>query len=212
MLQFQSAADVTAVITACGRPDLLRRALRSFVNHFDAPLRQLIVVEDSGTDCNAALAPEFPFVTWLVNATNIGQIASIDRAYALVKTAYVFHCEEDFPLLPGFKLDASRAILEAHPHVFTVVLRGHGAPYGVDPAPPLADGTVLTTPMSADGAYAHAFTFNPGLRRMADYRRHGPYARITTFRRADAGAAERELSFYHKRAGFRLAHASPKAQ
>ena len=80
-------------------------------------------------------AREFPQVTWLVNATNLGQMRQHGqgaRAYAEVsQTVRVSSLRGGLPAAarrfqPG---RLARAIFEAHPpHVFTVaLLPGHGA-------------------------------------------------------------------------------------
>jgi hypothetical protein len=207
---FSSTADVTAVITACGRPDLLERTLESLFATIDEPLRALIVVEDSGTDCNAHLKVRFPMISWLQNGSNIGQIKSIDAAYALVTTPFVFHCEDDWLFLRTGFLKRSKAILDAHAFVFAVMLRGTGDPYFVDPVP-LADGTCLTLAWTS-GNYATSFSFNPGLRRMSDYKAiGGSYSSLVTFRPECAGESEWDLAVLHQALGFRLAHADSAA-
>ena len=208
MLQLRDDAYASAVFTACGRPDLLAQTLRSFVATVDAPLREVIVVEDSGRDCNAHLVAEFPQVTWVTHPRNLGQVCSVDAAYARVTAPFVFHCEDDWEFLRGGYIGASRRILDAHPDVFTVVLRGHGRPYYQGET--REDGTVLTSPWTVSD-YAHSYTFNPGLRRMEDYRAHGPYAKLATFVRGCAWESEWDLAVYHQKAGFRLAHAAPEA-
>ena len=120
-------------------------------------------------------------------------------------TPYVFHCEEDFPLLPKFCLRASRKILQNNPQVFTVILWKADI-YGTDSVP-LADGTRLTRSMNWPKTYPYSFTFNPGLRRMSDYAKHGPYSRLATFNREKANSSECVLAKHYQKQGFRLAHA-----
>jgi len=85
---------VTVVVTACGRPDLLGRTLRSLFAALDQPVAAVIVVEDSGTPgVNATLQAQYPFIRYINNMRNFGQQASIDAAYAQVRTPYVLHCE-----------------------------------------------------------------------------------------------------------------------
>ena len=197
-------ADTTAVFTACGRPDLLLRTLVSFFETLDEQLYDVIVVEDSGSQCNAELEARFPDVTWITHPTNVGQIRSIDIAYARVTTPYVFHCEDDWEFVQGGFLAASRRILQNHPSIFTAVLRGTRAPYFKGET--LADGTVLTREWTSPN-YATSFTFNPGLRRMSDYAVLVRYGALVTFRPECAGESEWDLAVWHHARGFRLAHA-----
>ena len=72
------AADVTLVITACGREALLRRTLESFREFNTHPVSECILIEDSGrAGCNEHLKPLLPFpVRTLYNPRNLGQIIS----------------------------------------------------------------------------------------------------------------------------------------
>lgn len=143
----------------------------------------IIVIEDSdcaeAADIVAKTLSGIPHL-FIQNETNIGQIASIDRAYAEVDTDYIFHCEEDWIFPDGLRLGDSRALLDALPDVSVVIGRqilnwGHknfdqngydlrGIPYRLS----RHDST----------RYWGGFTFNPGLRRMSDYLEIGSYASI----------------------------------
>lgn len=88
--------NITMVVTSCNRHDLLKRTLDSFVSKADLYPDTTIVVEDSSASKPEWLGtiPELGQMIWLSNNTNIGQILSIDRAYSLVNTDYIFHCED----------------------------------------------------------------------------------------------------------------------
>ena len=194
------ASDVTAVVTACGRPDLLGATLRSLFASLDEPLAAVIVVEDSGVaGVNAELEAAYPWIDWVANARNVGQLASIDAAYARVRTPYIAHCEDDWAFsAPGPWVAASKRILAGNPKIFAVMLRGYGAPYGVGPT--LPDGTVL---VAETPRYPVSMSWNPGLRRLADYHEQCPRG----FADAQGGGGHEhgwaELLFAR---GFRMAH------
>ena len=134
---------VTMVLTACNRPELLRRTLESFVQHNTYPLDAAIIVEASGVpgvdDFAHELCP-FPLeIVYLPKRTP--QVDAIDHAYGLVKTPYIFHCEEDWEFLAPSFIERSIAALHwPHGKIFTVWLRphhctsGHPIAYG-EPAP-----------------------------------------------------------------------------
>lgn len=92
-----SSPEITFVLTSCGRFDLLAETMVTFLEHNTAPIARWIVVEDSGNDnVRTVLGGVDAPLEFLVNDPPVGQIRSIDRAYALVDTPYVFHCEDDW--------------------------------------------------------------------------------------------------------------------
>src|SRR5262249_43460816 len=121
-------------------------------------------------------------VSWLDNKTRLGQIAAIDRAYALVDTPYIFHCEEDWEFYETGFIEASMTILEANRNVITVWLRAHDDTNG-HPLDENFLGIAKTScghevkykkiALDYEGCW-HGFTFNPGLRRLKDFTNHFP--------------------------------------
>lgn len=177
-------STVSLVVTSCGRRDLLWTTLETFARCNTYPLNQLVVVEDGGLELDVAeladvvgVAPDQ--VLFLKNEQNIGQIASIDRAYAAVNSEYIFHCEDDWEFFrPGF-IEASLDILESDPEVICVWLRAHNDTNGQP-----IETKVLTThgersyhriESGYKGVWS-GFTLNPGLRRTRDSLRLHPYA------------------------------------
>jgi len=188
----------------CGRPDLLARTLRSLFAALDEPVAAVIVVEDSGAPgVNAAVQAQYPFVRFINNLRNFGQQASIDAAYAQVRTRYILHVEDDWDFTPGLPwLARSRRILAAHPEVACVMLRGYGDPYAAGPT--LDDGTVL---VAETPAYPMALSWNPGLRRLADYTTTCPRG----FAAHGGGGHEHGWAQVFFNAGFRMAHCFAEA-
>lgn len=181
---------VTVVVTACNRARLLERTLRSFLAHNTHAIAHFVIVDDSGAGtrmndfCSALLAPTGAEVTLIYNARNLGQIEAIDVAYAHVRTKHIFHCEEDWEFYrPGF-VERSLGILGADPAVVTVWLREHRGGRVRDNGHPVDTSRLLDAPtggyyrMARDffcGDFWSGFTFNPGLRRLADYLRLTPF-------------------------------------
>ncbi|WP_415921484.1 glycosyltransferase family 2 protein [Tateyamaria sp. SN6-1] len=195
-------ADTTIVITSCKRPDDLDQTLASIAARDLSAVKRIIVIEDSD---HPGIAPvvatrlgDIPHL-FLQNETTLGQIASIDRAYAEVDTPYIFHCEDDWLFPTSLFIAESRAILAARPDVHAVMMRAWSeAPDAQNQAAP---GEIAGVGVRIADPKAHrrwgSFSFNPGLRRTADYAAHAPYARI---------GPERDLSHYHKLRGFRLVY------
>jgi GT2 family glycosyltransferase len=119
---------ITVVVTSCDRHDLLRQTLESLINTIDLPIFETIVIEDGSTPKPEWLGHgrfrELGNIRWLSNETRMGQIYSIGWAYSEVKTEYVFHCEDDWNFIEQGFLKLSMDILDAHPEVITVSLRG----------------------------------------------------------------------------------------
>jgi GT2 family glycosyltransferase len=120
-------SQVSVVITACGRPDLLRKTIESFLLSNTYPIAQWIITEDSGIPgINKDVQNTYPDFTWIETTGRTGQIASIDRAYALVKTPYVFHLEEDWESYKSGVIEESIQILESNDQISAVMCREPG--------------------------------------------------------------------------------------
>lgn len=179
---------ITLVITSCGRWDLLTRTLHSLVLHADMPFARMIITEDSGRPLPQHIL-DYHGWTELValhGEPHVGQITSIDRAYAHVRTPYVFHCEDDWEFhRPGF-LQESLEVLERDPLCINHWLRERTDTNGHP-----VDGDRLRP------GYNYlwwGFTFNPTLKRMADYRKLGTYGAVARWNPRDPGHAESRIS------------------
>jgi len=201
----EQCTDVTFVLTSCGRFDLLEETLSSFFEHNTAPIARYLLIEDSGLNAVREVAARFPFpIEVIVNRPSLGQIASIDKAYATVTTPYVFHCEDDWRFFrPGFVED-SLTLLQLDPSIAVVNIRR------LDPKKTLSRRVPLVT----IGGVAHrkpepwldlawnGYTFNPGLRRMLDYRMLGSFNRW---------GDESDASLFFKRKGMVVAYLAAPA-
>jgi len=195
--------DTTFVLTSCARFDLLAETMLTFCERNTAPIARYLVVEDSGDASVRNVLGALPVaIEFLVNDPPLGQMASIDRAYAAVGTPYVFHCEDDWRFLRGGFIEESRALLDARDDVSVVVARRMGQN-------PTHDAIVATAPVERVGGVdaripaldAHplwgGYTFNPGLRRLDDWRRLGAFASMRH---------ESETSAWFKARGMRCAY------
>ena len=183
-------SDVTVVITSCGRQDLLERTIDSFLRCNTYPVARFIVTEDSATaginDKLKAKYAALPFL-WIEESQRRGQLACIDDAYGRVATKYIFHCEDDWEFYDKGFVEKSRIILENCPGVMQVWLRAEFDTNGhpLDPDEYAAgNGTEKIEFRRLSYGYTngagntwHGFSFNPGLRRLADYQAIGGYAR-----------------------------------
>ena len=196
----ETQIQYAVVLTSCARFDLLRRTAESFLQYADVAPAQFIVVEDSGDEdgVRAALAGlDFPF-EFVINRPPLGQYRAIGAGYARVKTPLVFHCEDDWLFFrPGF-IRESFVLLQKFPEASVVFLRGRDEQDELRDLPyEEHEGVIFFRAALAKDKIWFGYGFNPGLRRLADYRRFAPVAQI---------GSEDMISYVFKRAGFYSAH------
>jgi hypothetical protein len=196
---FSADSNTTLAVTSCGRFDLLKRTLASFDRYNTAPIRQVFITEDAGDEAvRDCLPPGWAAHTrFWINRPALGQLASIDAAYAEVKTPYIFHCEDDWAFYrPGFIEDSMR-LLEHEPQALQVWLRSlhHDlavhSPY-ISAGERRTLGPIAYYPVVSAKADWHGFSFNPGLRRLSDYALAAPYAAKGGEKRLSQFYAERQ--------------------
>lgn len=190
--------DVSLVVTSCGRFDLLEKTLDSFFKYNTYPIKKIIITEDSteGKKLEKLVSKyENQNFKLIVNPTRLGQLKSVDKAYAEVDTEYVFHCEDDWEFLREGFIEKSMELLDGNPKISIVGLRGR------------KDCT--TIPISEEDYTApnnekyfeileDVFTYNPGLRRkdVCDLYQNHAQLEGTLF--------EDELSKFYKSRGFTM--------
>lgn len=198
-MQEFSGDDYTIVVTSCGRFDLLRETLASLFKHLDRPAARVLVIEDSGDDAVRAAVSDLGVpVETVINDPQLGQMKSIDKVYALIDTPYVFHCEDDWEFFRDGFIDESLALLKARPDVSMVALRPRGEINPLVrnmPVEKLGDLEYFTLDPSLHPEY-FSYSFNPGLRRLADIRALGSLAAI---------GHEADVSYAFKKRGMRMA-------
>ena len=187
------------VLTSCGRFDLLRRTVESFLRFADVRPLQFIIVEDSGDDKvrDALAGLDFPF-EFVINRPSLKQDAAIDAGYARVKTPLVFHCEDDWLFFRGGFIRESFVVLQQFPKASTVFLRGRDERHELHELPyEEHKGVMFFRSRPESHRMLFGYGYNPGLRRMSDYRRVAPLAKI---------GGEGMVSYVFKQLGFYSAH------
>ncbi len=203
---FAADSDVTLVLTNCGRFALLRRTLASFARFNSYPIRTCIITEDSGEEgSDAAVFAALPegwreHTQLILNRPSLGQIRSIDAAYSRVETPYIFHCEDDWEFHRPCFIEDSKLILESDANALQVWLRSyyhdllvHSSFHGLGPREVLQG--VPFHGLTSEKADWQGFSFNPGLRRLADYQRLGSYAAT--------GGEEKAVARWYAEHGYR---------
>jgi hypothetical protein len=205
--------DVTVVFTSCGRQDLLDISLSTFFTFNTYRDVDVIVVEDGPSERNRKLARRYASrsIEWLSTGSRIGQIGAIDFAYSRVKTPYIFHTEDDWKFHASGFIEQSLAILQARSDC--IVVR-------IQPLNELNEHPIATVEEVADSARYkklqfdfetnfhserfvwHGFAFNPGLRRLDDYKRVAPYAKHVDSHTGSALRSEEALGKIFREMGF----------
>lgn len=120
-------SDITFVLTSCGRINLLKQTIDSFLKYNTYPIREYYIIDDSADKKKQKTIEEmfghkFKIIT---NDNNIGLIKSIDRVYALVKTKYIFHCEDDWIFYRPNFIEDSLKVIEFDPKISYLSLRSN---------------------------------------------------------------------------------------
>jgi hypothetical protein len=200
--ELRNAAEITVVITSCGRQDLLERTLDSFLQFNTYPIRTFVVMEDGGAEKNRLLATKYRQYDfrWLSAGNRIGQISAIDAAYEKVDTEFIFHCEDDWEFTASGFMEKSLAILRSNPAILQVWIRSltdtnhhpimdHLLFAGDVPYRLLQPGH-----HTEEWGTWHGFSFNPGLRRRRDYLAIGSYGSFNPDLNKRSDEIEREIS------------------
>ena len=186
--------DITCVITSCNRMNLLRRTIESLKQYYD--FAKWIVIEDGGADVTY-LGTNFIVIN---NPKKLGQIRSIDLDYAHVQTPFVFHCEDDWEFYRDGFIEESMQILNRYPKILQVHLRQQSDMNGH----PVISRPDLSFDLLSTNYKWKGFSFNPGLRRLKDYKN---YTRICRNRPAPTSspADEQRIGQYYYSMGFQTA-------
>lgn len=172
-MMISSDSDVTVVITSCGRHDLLIKTLDTFIKYNTYPIKNIIITEDTPWRSEFDyLHKKYPEIIWSKCISHVGQIKSIDRAYSLVKTPYIFHCEDDWEFYQEGFIELSKQIMDKYPKVIQVWLRDKDDTNGH----PHFNGIMAENYMNE----YHGFSFNPGLKRLSDYKLIGSYESVAS--------------------------------
>jgi hypothetical protein len=190
----------SVVITSCNRFDLLKTTLSSLLSHLDGPVSQIIIIEDSGNhnilDITSGYGND---IRVIINEHQIGQISSIDKAYSRIEENYIFHCEDDWEFFRCGFISESFKILNHFPKVSMVGLRARQELNPLVRATPSQKIDEVSFFLMNPRLHPEHFSysFNPGLRRMVDYRQLGPFLPI---------GQEDDISYAFKKAGFQIAN------
>lgn len=201
--------EVTMVLTSCNRLNELKVTLESFFKYNTYPIKKIIIIEDSGKigciDECLCIIPSNVEKNIIYNERNIGQTSSIDKAYSLVDTEYIFHCEDDWEFYDYSFIEKSLDILLTNDKIYTVWLRKYKNYKVVRNHHPV-EPQIYNNMYRKMGSFKerrntwHGFTFNPGLRRLKDCKLLMPYSSYKNSPLTNCGGPEQALSnlYYEK--------------
>lgn len=206
MIKDSQNEPYTVALTSCGRFDLLERTLGSLLPRLDGPLERIIISEDSGDlgieDVIRNFTGQYGKIDFIVNDPPVGQIRSIDRLYSMIDTEWIFHCEDDWEFFSSGFIEKSFIILKEFSYLSMVSVRDRRdlEENRFYPQPYCFSGIQYYIVNPAVKPTWAGLSFNPGLRRMSDYRIVGPYSKLRV------GCNEAQVSDCYRALGYHTAY------
>lgn len=163
--------EITVCVTSCNRWNLLQATLNSFLKLNKYPIAKYLLHEDSGDiKIFEKIKEKYPFIECIRSESNVGLLKSIDNLYALVETEYIMHLEDDWYFEGNSNfIEESLKVLE-NSNIHQVWIR---QPIPEDWLEKEDLGGYRMVKQSHFGDWC-GFSFNPGLRRLSDYKRMFP--------------------------------------
>jgi len=166
--------EVTLFITSFNRPDLLKITLESFLKYNTYPIKESIIIDDSGIEnVNDFVYDILPFPCKLIyNPIRIGQMKSIEKGIQFITTPYTFHCEEDWEFYDYGFIEKSFEILKKNNKITSVWLRSHNEiklMYNIPILRVPNENYYITGPNIGN------FSWNPGLKTTEIQKAYTPY-------------------------------------
>ncbi len=114
--------QVTLCLTIGRRPILLKRTLESLISKFD--FKQVIAINDFRDEpSNAVFKAICPNGLLLNLAEQVGHHKAVDAMYSMVKTPFIFHCEDDWLFDTPLEIDKGVNLLISNPNMTSVCYR-----------------------------------------------------------------------------------------
>lgn len=175
---------VTFICTSCGRFELLQNTIKTFKKYNTYPIEKYIIIDNSCYDNKDLVIKMFDYsdnIEIIFNNTNIGQVSSIDLAYSKVETEYIFHCEDDWEFFNNGFIEKSLSVLKDNTTISNINIRirfsgDRGSMQPIEEIKNLTeDGVVYYLFKTHFLNEYHGFSWNPGLRRLSDYKKIGDF-------------------------------------
>lgn len=195
--------EVTAILTSCGRFDLLRITLDSFFKFNTCDIKEFFIYEDSGLPVPQDLQTDYPFIKWMCRIGTEGfpsQILALDLLWQHVKTPYAFCMEDDWEFIREGFIEDSMAVMETDPKIMMAWLKAVEN-YNVQPVE-FRKNFFVFKPDTDLWAWHR---FNPSLKRKADYDLIAPFSKHTTWNPLKPWKSEADISKVYNNLGFTAA-------
>lgn len=167
---------VSVVMTAFNRMDLLQKTVDSFNAMNTYPIKEFIIIEDSGLpEVHEQLKKMYPNYTLILNEKNEGLVESIDKAYSMVTADYVFHTEEDYEYYKPDFIQRSVDVLNSNDKIMQVWIRAMDDTTGQPILPELNHANGTPYYIMGEHQNWYGFCFQCGLRKMSAYNEVKPY-------------------------------------
>ncbi|MGJ1484633.1 hypothetical protein [Sphingobacterium multivorum] len=194
---------ITFCLATCEREDLLFNTLQSFKEYNSYNISKYIIIDDTGGKFNKDKYSNAQRIvggnlTWIHNDKRQGQIESIDKMYSIVKTPYIFHCEDDWEFFKPFFIHKSMEILNKNLFCIQVWLREF---YDTNGHPLIFEDGIWKMQFNYLKVW-HGFSFNPGLRRLRDYKFLQKYSHFSKFNSANPKRSEYIIGNVYKNMGY----------
>jgi hypothetical protein len=159
---------------------MLEKTVTSFIYTNTYPVTEYIVVDNSTEKKAAQIITNIFYkngvknIHVIANETNIGQVAAIDKAYTHVNTDYIFHSEDDWQYTGSNYIEQSLDVLKCVQKtvIVNIRMRFDGEKGGDAPIEQIQQTENGTKYHLYELNYLnmwHGFSWNPGLRKLADY-------------------------------------------
>jgi hypothetical protein len=162
---------VSVTLTTCGRLDLLKDTIDSFISTNSYPIDEFTIICDDPSSNEAVFREYGKDFTVIGNVQNIGQKKSLDILFTNAKNEYIFHLEDDWYFDNNTPyIENSIQILENNPDIHQVWLRHeHDNPHKtIGSDIPYKDFTYKYVDPNFRDCWC-GYSWNPGLRRKSDY-------------------------------------------
>ncbi len=207
---------VTVCLTSYNRFNLLKQTVDSFLELNSYPIEKFIVTEDSANlEMKKKIENEYKDKVKLIfNEKNLGLLQSIDNMYNMVKTEYIFHSEDDYKYdgNPNFMQDSIDILTENNNinQIWIRHLNNYTVSHGKNILNRLESEALQTSTgvkyrmVKNNGSWC-GFSFNPGLRRLSDYKRLFPSGYIKHIQKGHGVCSEFACNQHAKENGYRAA-------
>jgi hypothetical protein len=183
--------NVTLVLTSCGRLDLLEQTINFIPKEILKRIPKKIIIDDSvNLETYNTLKNSEYLSDWVrvFNEEKLGQAASIHKAYSLVQTDYVFHCEDDWGFDDFDFVKPSLDILEKYDNLVQVTFR-KDSPHPTHEDVYEENERAFRVLIPGYNGWP-GFTYNPNIFRFSAYKQLG----------SCVGMTEKQVGEYYKNA------------